>query len=1017
MRRATDWVGGRVARGAPPGGSPSPAQRGGLGGAAGAAGRLLLVLGTYYLAARLGLLLSFRHTNVSPIWPPSGIAVAALLLLGGRVWPALTLGAFLANLTTGLPPLVAAAIAAGNTLEYVLAAFLLRRSGVHPSLDRLRDVVALVGLGCALSPLVAATTGTLSLWAGGIAATADLPTIWTLWWLGDGMGILVVTSVLLALSAAAGGRRPGTAARIEGVVLLGVLAISATAVFLGGFEHPYLIYPLAIWAAIRLGQLGATSSTLIVSGIAVWGTVDGRGPFATGTLVAGLTELLLFTGVLAVTAMVLAAAIIAGREAARREMQRQAQLEIEERFRHLYGAAFDGIMVHDGERVLEANHAMAAMFGYSDDAILDVPLRQLIDPGSLHRLGPAGPGGDEVVEVRAVRHGGGRFVAELTDRAVSLGSGAVRVAALRDISDRVTAERLRTMQFAVTRILADADTLDHAAPRVLETMATALDWQSGLVLLVDPGSGRPVVRHGWGSPAPASPVPEAAPPGGWAPGEGLAGRVWSGGLPITVAVDELAGHGAGFPIVHEGRVTGVVTFGGPSPRPAGEDLAALLADIGSQLGQFVERKRVESALARSAARLAALAATDPLTGLPNRREFERALGDPQLGGYSVLAIDVDNLKVINDAYGHEAGDAALQAVGSALRMGLRDIDVVARTGGDEFAALLPGANGGEAAAAAERLRRTMHGITLPRGQARVSVGCAVGAPGEDALRCWAAADEALYRAKSAGRDRFELVPGEEGGGVSLTRMARWESLIPGLISTDGMVTVFQPIVDLATGEVIGYEALGRPAGGSREAAVDELFDAADRLGLGRDLDWVCRRTALQAARRLPAGCQIFVNVGAGSLLDPVHGVDQMLLLLRWAHRRPEEVVLEITERDAVHDLDRLTEVLRVYRAHGFRFALDDVGEGHSTFEVLAAATPEFLKVAGSLVRRVDALGPRGAVDALVAFAATTGAEVIAEGLETAETAATLRRLGVTLGQGFALGRPADPEVWRRAASA
>ena len=1021
-----------MASGTSPTGSPSPGAGGGIRGAAGTAGRLLLILVAYYLAARMGLLLSFRHTNVSPVWPPSGIAVAALLLLGRRVWPALTLGALLANLSTGLPPAVAAGIAAGNTLEYVLAAHLLRRSGVHHALDRVRDVLALVGLGCALSPLVAATTGTLCLWAGGVAGAADLPTVWTVWWLGDGMGILVVTSALLALSAASGGRRLSTAARVEGALLLALLATSAALVFLGGFHHPYLVYPVAIWAAIRLGQLGATGSTLVVSGVAVWATVQGRGPFAMGTQVAGLTDLLLFTGVLAVTAMVLAAAIIAGREAARREMLRRSQLEIEERFRHLYGAAFDGIMVHDGERVLEANRAMAAMFGYSDDAILTMPLAALIDQGSLHVLRPGARGGDEVVEIQAIRHGGGRFVAELTDRAVPLASGEVRVAALRDISDRVTAERLRAMQFAVTRILAEAYTLDDAAPLVLEAMAGALAWQAGMVLLVDPGTQRLVMRHGWLSPPMSgSRVLEEAAAATWARGHGLPGRVWASGRPVTVT--DVAGnlglpgisvtpgkgfrHGAGFPILHEERVTGVVAFGGLQPRPPGEDLVALLADIGSQLGQFVERKRVESALAESAARLAALAATDPLTGLPNRREFERALRDAQPGGYSVLAIDVDNLKVINDAYGHEAGDAALQAVGSALRMGLRDVDVVARTGGDEFAALLPGAGGDEAAAAAERLRCTMHGIALPRGQARVSVGCAVGTVREDALRCWAAADEALYRAKSSGRDRFELVPDEGQGPVSLTRRARWESLLPGLISAGGMVTVFQPIIELATGEVVGYEALARPASGSRDAAVDELFDAADRLGMGRDLDWVCRRAALQAARRLPPGCNIFVNVGAGSLLEPVHGVDQMLLLLRWAHRRPEEVVLEITERDAVHDLDRLTEVLRVYRAHGFRFALDDVGEGHSTFEVLAAATPEFLKVAGSLVRRVDALGPRGAIDALVAFATTTGAEVIAEGLETAESAVTLRRLGVTLGQGFALGRPAEPEVWCRAASA
>jgi EAL domain-containing protein (putative c-di-GMP-specific phosphodiesterase class I) len=226
--------------------------------------------------------------------------------------------------------------------------------------------------------------------------------------------------------------------------------------------------------------------------------------------------------------------------------------------------------------------------------------------------------------------------------------------------------------------------------------------------------------------------------------------------------------------------------------------------------------------------------------------------------------------------------------------------------------------------------------------------------------------------------------------------------------------VFQPIVDLRTREAIGYEALARPSSFAPEMSVERLFGTAGRLGMGRDLDWVSRRAALRGACSLPLARPVFINVGADSLLDPVHDVDQMLLLLRWAGRRPEEVVLEVTERDAIRDLDRLVEVLARYRASGFRFALDDVGEGHSTFEVLAAAMPEFLKVAGSLVRRLDTLGPRSAVEALVTFALATGAEVIAEGIEAAPTVDTLRGLGVTLGQGFALGRPASPVSLHRA---
>src|SRR5207245_8246675 len=121
-------------------------------------------------------------------------------------------------------------------------------------------------------------------------------------------------------------------------------------------------------------------------------------------------------------------------------------------------------------------------------------------------------------------------------------------------------------------------------------------------------------------------------------------------------------------------------------------------------------------------------------------------------------------------------------------------------------------------------------------------------------------------------------------------------------------------------------------------------------GLGSELDWFSRRAALASAAELPEGELLFINVNVSALLDPLHDVDQMLLLLRWAGRRPDEVVLEVSEREAVADMSRLRQVLADYRAEGFRFAVDDVGEGHSTLEVLAAAAPEFIKIARSLTQ-------------------------------------------------------------------
>ena len=441
---------------------------------------------------------------------------------------------------------------------------------------------------------------------------------------------------------------------------------------------------------------------------------------------------------------------------------------------------------------------------------------------------------------------------------------------------------------------------------------------------------------------------------------------------------------------------------------ASSTLTAMRDDAGGMRGYAVVFHDI-SARREAEQALATMAATDPVTGLPNRREFESRLATVGRGRYSILAIDLDNLKAINDGYGHETGDEALRMVAQALRMGVRELDVVARVGGDEFAALLPDLTEAEAFTAAERLRLGMHGVTLQRGQVRISVGVAGGDPGADPALVWAAADEGLYAAKSAGRDRSELSPGGHVAGRTVG--AGWGPLLEELLAGRGMRSVFQPVVELSGGATMGYEALGRPAGGDLNAGVEALFAAAERLGYGRDLDWLCRRAALREARSLPAGSTLFVNVGVSALLDPVHDVDQMLLLVGWAGRHPSDVVLEITERELVLDTARLGEVLASYRAQGFRFAVDDVGDGHSTLEMLAAAVPEFVKISGRLTRGAAGVGPRSAIRAVVAFAAECGARVVAEGIETATDRELMRELGIELGQGFGLERPAVASAW------
>jgi diguanylate cyclase (GGDEF)-like protein len=400
--------------------------------------------------------------------------------------------------------------------------------------------------------------------------------------------------------------------------------------------------------------------------------------------------------------------------------------------------------------------------------------------------------------------------------------------------------------------------------------------------------------------------------------------------------------------------------------------------------------------------LAEVAATDPLTGLLRRSRFEQILAETRGQVVSVLAVDVDHLKDVNDAGGHEAGDLLLRAIARTLHQRLGDAGTLARTAGDEFGILLPGVEAGTAVALAEELRRSVHDAPIKEWLPRVSIGLGTAAAGADPRSAWDAAVEALFLAKRWGRDRVET---RLAHGVSGPRRHTWDALMPHLFGEGSIEAVYQPIVRLADRQAVGWEALARPAGFPPNTDVEGLFAAAREAGLHRDLDWACRRAAVRRARELPAGAPLFINVGVWALIDPLHDVDQMLLLLRWTGIEPGSVVLELSEREAVHDLERLRTVMDAYRAHGFRFSIDDVGEGHSTLDMLAAGAPDYIKVARSLVMAAELPGARAAINAVVAFARSASAMVVAEGVQTQEEAERMEAMGVPLGQGYWLGPP------------
>lgn len=277
-------------------------------------GRVLLLAAVYFVAAKLSLLLAIPPGYATAVWPPSGIALAAILLLGYRIWPGVWLGAMLVNLTVASSPFAAVFIGTGNTLEALAGAALIRRFvGIPYQFERAGDVVKFVAIA-ALSSTTAATiaVGSLAL-EGSVAWPQFLPNWWT-WWQGDTMGIIVLTPLILSWSSRRGvvwpPRKKAEAACFAVLLLIVTYGVfgDATGIF-SPFPLSFAIFPFIIWAALRFSQRVVTTALAAVCAFAVYHTLEGLGPFALWSVNESLLLLLAYISIVVVTGLVLSAAL------------------------------------------------------------------------------------------------------------------------------------------------------------------------------------------------------------------------------------------------------------------------------------------------------------------------------------------------------------------------------------------------------------------------------------------------------------------------------------------------------------------------------------------------------------------------------------------------------------------------------------------------------------------------------------------------------------------------------------
>jgi len=466
----------------------------------------------------------------------------------------------------------------------------------------------------------------------------------------------------------------------------------------------------------------------------------------------------------------------------------------------------------------------------------------------------------------------------------------------------------------------------------------------------------------------------------------------------------------------DGRAVWVLLSSTPLPDPARASLRCAI----TQVLDISERKRFETHLRH-------LADHDALTGLLNRHRFESELArvTAEVARYrrraSLLVLDLDGFKGVNDRFGHPVGDELITRIGALLHDTLRTTDVVARLGGDEFIAILPEAGPADAKRLANRILEAVRdcgqiAVGDEHAQITASIGLTSfdGDTGLTGAELVAEADVALYEAKAEGRNRRVLYdrsrPRREPGAGGRS----WTERLRDAVQRDRFVLHAQPIRGICAEETARYELLLRLRDADGQLIPPGAFlESAERFDLMGEIDrWVLRRALelLEAHERAGHDISLSVNLSGRTMNDP--DLTQELAALLTTHPiAPGRLILEVTETAAIVNIDRARELAANLRALGCRFALDDFGSGFASFSYLKHLDFDYLKIDGEFIRHLsrtptDQVVVRAVVDIARGLETRTVAEFVGDD----PTVELLRALGIDYGQGFHLGRPGPLEL-------
>ena len=961
---------------------------------------LVLLALACYLGARIGIALPHLGTEISLIWPPTGIALAALVRWGPGVWPGIWAGAFAIALWSGLPLWVALALASGNTAGPTIAALFLRQLGLHPALDRRQDLLQWVAIGVGAGMLVAATNSVFWLAVAGLLPSENLLQSWLYRWMGDAVGVLVVGVPLLTLSRATLKRKLGDWRWLAAGLLVAVALVSGMLAFALSGPDPGTLSPLIFlphlllcWLALRSGICVASIGALLLSAGAALATARGHGPFLDGDTAHRLA--LLWGYVCTLAAIPLLVTALIGELAAN-----EARWQL----------ALDGSRIGVGEWDVRSgritcSRGWLAMLGYAESEFAQdiAALLSCIHPDDRPLVLQAAQrrrddsSRDAALECRVLRKDG-RWMwfevqAQVAERAFN-GAPLRVVGTASDISERRASQVSRQLAASLFEHL-------HEGLLITDPQLRVLDANPAFTQIT--GHGRdemigtvPALLR------PASPAPS------------------------VISEQRLAMLAS---VKASGAWRGEVVERGRDGKPC--TLAVTISAVRDRAGEVMQYVIAISDITQARLQLEQLerqAHFDELTRLPNRvrlmHMLREALAASEREGFllTVCSLDLDHFKRVNDRYGHEAGDHLLQELSRRLQHAVRPKDgpecEVARLGGDEFAFLLRTRTLEQSRLTVESLVRELLepyrlGVAAGPVVVTASVGATVypidRADPETLLRH---ADHAMYGAKQAGRNGYEFFDAEHDRRTEQRFEA--QARVQHAFEARQFCLYYQPKVDMRSGQVQGVEALLRwkhPQLGVLAPA--HFLPLIEHTDLGTSVgDWVLQQGIEQLAYWLRMGLDfsVSINVSARHLQEPGFGARLAGLLSRHAPHVAQRLVIEVLETAALVDVDHTCRLMDECRDIGVRFALDDFGTGYSTLTYLKRLPLDLLKIDRSFVHNMlNDSQDLAIVEGVIGLSRTFACSVVAEGVENRAQAQRLIEIGCDVGQGNGIAPPMPAE--------